>query len=80
MTLEEALRKHLGCTHEPFHPEALMYAQAIIDTRRWSAFPDDDVAFGSVLFHGVAIRLLDIEGHVRTPMHITDEEYAGFVA
>lgn len=90
MTLEEALRQHLGCQHE-IEFEVVAFAGsgakasivhrdganvAVLD----GEVTGTDAAAGSALFHDLSNRLIGMPGHTRTPMHITDEEYAGFVS
>lgn len=85
MTLEAALRQHLACTHTlaVASNEASVWAAhhaeddpASVEVRRVGT----DAAAGSTVFHALSNRLIQLPGHTRTPMHITDEEYAGFVA
>lgn len=88
MTLEEALQQHLGCTHTlkvvVSKEEELVSAVHHVAGEPMSdlvtALAGASAADGSAVFHALSNRLIRMPGHTRTPMHITDEEYAGFVA
>lgn len=75
-TLEQALREHTGCNDGWLHDmpnvlRAALPADAPLSER---------AALGSSVFHEYARVILALPGHERHPMHITDEEYASFVA
>ena len=67
-TIEQALREHTGCTHEPFCV-AGERATASVAT----------AADGSSYFHWLSNIIMGIPGHTRHPMDISDEEYASFL-
>ena len=84
MNLEEALREHLGCTHEIELVRREGYIGVVHGDKSvgqtFSEGEARDAARGSDLFHFIARHLIGVEGHTRTPMNITDEEYAGYCA
>lgn len=82
MNLSEALKTHLGCEHSLLVKrvgDTQMSVRHRKDgTMRFGIF-SEGVLGGAQLFHAIALSLMGEDGHTRTPMFITDEEYAGFV-
>ena len=81
-TLESALREHAKCGHAFTITDRFRATHEPVQDHEWSVLLIDDdrtaTERGSALFHLHADALLAIPGHVRTPLHVTDEEYAGF--
>lgn len=81
MTLKDALVEHTGCTHKLSieHQGQKVRARHGNEWGTWLLFPSlGDVQAGSAVFHGIARWVIQMDGHKRVPMHITDDEYASF--
>lgn len=80
-SLARALRDHLTCTHSLSLSVNEQNAAITHDGGTYQfIIPDgSETERGSALFHEWANRLAGLEGHVRAPLSISDEEYAGFL-
>lgn len=81
MNLSEALKTHLGCEHSLLVKrvgDGMSVRHRKDATMRFEIVGRGEHA-GSLLFHDIARILVNEDGHTRTPVPITDEDYAGFV-
>jgi len=81
MDLSEALKAHLSCSHSLIVKrvgDEVSVRHRKDATMRFEIF-SYQAGGGSHLFHRIARHLMREESHKRTPMIISDEEYAGFV-